>query len=145
MTTPLELINSVLMSFPTCSFSRAKYALTFIDDFSRHSWVHFIKYKSEVFATFKTFKAFVEKQSSYFIKKLRKDNGGEHVNKAFMEFCKAQGIQHQHSVPYTPQQNGVAERKNKTLQEMANCMIQSKNMEPTFWAEAINCANYIQN
>ena len=77
------------------------------------------------FATFKTFKAFVEKQSSYSIKKLRTDNGGEYVNKAFMEFCKAQGIHRQHAVPYTPQQNGVTERKKRTLKEMANYMIQS--------------------
>jgi hypothetical protein len=75
-TTPLELVHSDLMSFPTHSFSGAKYALTFIDDFSCHSWVYFLKYKSEVFATFKTFKDFVEKQSSLSIKKLCTYNGG---------------------------------------------------------------------
>ena len=60
-TTPLELVHNDLMSFPTCSFSGAKYALNFIDDFSRRSWVYFLKYKSEVLATFKNFKAFFEK------------------------------------------------------------------------------------
>ena len=75
-TTPLELVHSNLMSFPTRSFSGAKYALTFIDDFSHRSWVYFLKYKSEVLATFKNFKDFVEKQSSLSIKKLRTDNGG---------------------------------------------------------------------
>jgi len=55
------------------------------------------------------------------------------------------GIQMQHTVPYTPQQNGVAERKNRTLKEMANCMLQSKGLSLSFWAEAINCANYIIN
>jgi hypothetical protein len=144
-TTPLELVHSDLMSFPTRSFSGAKYALTFIDDFSRRSWVYFLKYKSEVLATFKNFKAFVEKQSSFSIKKLRTDNGGEYVNQGFTDFCREHGIQHQLTVPYNPQQNGVAERKNRTLKEMANCMIQSKNMAPSFWAEAVNCANYIQN
>jgi hypothetical protein len=56
-----ELVHSDLMSFPTCSFSGAKYSLTFIDDLSCHSWVYFLKYKSEVFANFKTFKNFIEK------------------------------------------------------------------------------------
>ena len=75
-TSPLELVHSDLMSFPTHSFLGAKYALTIIDDFTRRSWVYFRKYKSEVFATFKTFKAFVEKQPSYSIKKLHTDNWG---------------------------------------------------------------------
>ena len=60
-------------------------------------------------------------------------------------FCTEQGIQMQHTVPYTPQQNGVAERKNHTLKEMANCVLQSKGLSLCFWEEAINCANYIVN
>ena len=144
-TMPLELVHNDLMIFPTRSFSGSKYAPTFIDDFSHRSWVYFLKYKSEVLATFKIFKAFVEKQSSLSIKNLRTDNWGEYVSKEFKEFCNEHGILHQHSVPYTPTQNGVAERKNRTLKEMANCMIQSKNLPSNFWAEAVNCANYIQN
>ena len=56
-----------------------------------------------------------------------------------------QGIIHQHSVPHTPQQNGLAERKNRTLKEMANCMMHSRDIPPIYWVEAVNCANYIQN
>ena len=82
-TETLELVHSDLMIFPICSFSGSKYALTFIDDFSRRSWVYFLKYKSEVLATFKIFKSFVEKQSSLSIKNLHTDNGGEYVSKAF--------------------------------------------------------------
>jgi hypothetical protein len=67
------------------------------------------------------------------------------VNNNFTSYCTTQGIQMQHTVPYTPQQNGVAERKNHTLKEMANCMIQSKGLSLKYWAEAINCANYIVN
>ena len=114
-TTPLQLVHRDLMSFPTCSFLGAKYALTLIDDFSRCFWVYFLKYKSEVLATFKNFKAFVEKHSSLSIKKLRTDNGGEYVNQGFTDFCREHGIQHHLIVPYNPQQNGVVERKNKTL------------------------------
>ena len=94
---------------------------------------------------FLAFKAFVEKQFGHQILKLRSDNGGEYVNNKFINFCIEHGIQLQHTVPYTPQQNGVAERKNRTLKEMANCMLQSKGLSLNFWVEAINCANYIEN
>eukprot|EP00253_Pinus_taeda_P011170 PITA_11170 len=94
---------------------------------------------------FLALKASVEKQSAHQILKLRSDNGGEYVNNKFINFCTEHGIQMQHIVPYTPQQNSVAERKNCTLKEMANCMPQSKGLILNFWAEAINCAKYIVN
>ena len=72
---------------------------------------------------FLAYRALVEKQSGHQIIKLRSDNGGEYVNKMFTTFCTEQGIQQQHTVPYTPQQNGVVEWKNHTLKEMENCMI----------------------
>ena len=130
---------------PVVFFSGYKYFLTFIDDFSRRTWVYFLKLKSEVFNMFLAFKAFVEKQSGHQILKLRSDNGGEYVKNNFINFCAKNGIQMQHIVPYTPQQNGVAERKNHTLKEMANCMLQSKGLSLNYWAEAINCENYIIN
>ena len=67
------------------------------------------------------------------------------MNNNFTIYCITKGIQMQHTIPYTPQQNGVAERKNCTLKEMANYMIQSKGLSLKYWAEAINCANYIVN
>jgi len=94
---------------------------------------------------FLAFKAFVEKQSGHQILMLRSDNDEEYINNKFINFCIEHRIQMQHIVPYTPQQNGVAERKNRTLKEMANCMLQSKGLSLNFWAEAINCANYILN
>ena len=90
---------------------------------------------------FLAYKAPVEKKYT----KLRSENGGEYVNKNFTTFCTEQRIQQQHTVPYTPQQNGVTEQKNCTLKEMANCMIQSKGLSLQYWVEAINCANYIVN
>jgi hypothetical protein len=143
---PLQLVHSDLsgpLSSP--SFSGCKYFLTFIDDFSKRIWVYFLKLKSEVFDKFLAYKALVEKQSGHQIQRLRTDNGGEYVNNNFTSYCTTQGIQMQHIVPYTPQQNVVAERKNHTLKEMANCMIQSKGLSLKYWAEAINCANYIVN
>jgi hypothetical protein len=142
----LQLVHSDLcgpLSSP--SFSGCKYFLTFIDDFSRRTWVYFLKLKSKVFDKFLAYKALVEKKSGHQIQRLRTDNGGEYVNNNFTSYCTTQGIQMQHIVPYTPQQNGVAERKNHTLKEMANCMIQSKGLSLKYWAEAINCANYIVN
>jgi len=91
------------------------------------------------------FKAFVEKQYGHQILKLRSQNGGEYVNNKFINFCTKHGIQLQHTIPYTPQQNGVNERKNHTLKEMANCILESKGLSLNFWAEAIKCENYILN
>ena len=125
--------------------SQDKYALTFIDEFSRYCWVHFLKHKSEVFGLFKVFKALVENQSGRKLKVLRSENGGEYVKSKFINYCVDSGIQMQHSIPYTPQKNGVAERKNRSLKEMATCMMEAKTLPPKYWAEAINCAAYIQN
>eukprot|EP00253_Pinus_taeda_P030683 PITA_30683 len=94
---------------------------------------------------FLPFKAFVDKQFGHQILKLRSDNGGEYVNKKFIKFCTKNEIQMQHIVPYTPQQNGVDERKNHTLKEMDNCILESKGHILNFWAEEINCSNYIVN
>jgi transposase InsO family protein len=143
---PLQLVHSDLcgpLSYP--SFSGCEYFLTFIDEFSIRTWVYFLKIKSEVFDKFLAYKALVEKQSGHQIQRLRTYNGGEYVNNNFTSYCATQGIQMQHTVPYTPQQNGVAERKNRTLKEMANCMIQSKGLSLKYSMKAIKCANYIVN
>jgi len=90
---PLQLVHSDLCGpLPVASFSGCKYFLTFIDDFSRRTWVYFLKLKSEVFNKFLAFKAFVEKQSGHQILKLRSDNGGEYVKNDFINFCTEHGI-----------------------------------------------------
>jgi hypothetical protein len=91
------------------------------------------------------FKAEAENQSSKKIKILRSDNGGEYVSKEFERYCKDAGIVHQFTVPYSPQQNGVAERWNRTLVETARCMLHHKKLEYKFWAEAISTAAYVRN
>jgi transposase InsO family protein len=113
---PLRLVHSDLCGpLYSPSFSRSKYFLTFIDDFSRRTWVCLLKIKREVFDKFLVYKALVEKQTRHQIQKLRTYNGGEYVKNNFTGYCTTQGIQMQHIVPYTPQQNGVVERKNRTL------------------------------
>ena len=86
-----------------------------------------LKHKSEVFGLFKVFKALVENQYGRKLKILRSENGGEYeyVKSKFIQYCEDAGIQMQHSIPYTPQQNGVAKRKNRSLKEMATCMMEA--------------------
>ncbi|KAH9328073.1 hypothetical protein KI387_000181, partial [Taxus chinensis] len=91
------------------------------------------------------FKALVEKQAEWSIKVLQTENGGECVNNRFMDFYTSEGISLQHTIAYSPSQNAVTERKNRTMKEMATCMIHSKSIPLQYWAEAVNCTNYIQN
>ena len=90
-------------------------------------------------------KALIENASGLKIKILRSDNGGEYVSNDFLSICSQSGIQVQHSIPYTPQQNGVEEWKNRSLKEMTTCMLESKKLAENLWAEAMHAAEYIQN
>eukprot|EP00268_Persea_americana_P046834 TRINITY_DN4845_c0_g1_i1.p1 TRINITY_DN4845_c0_g1~~TRINITY_DN4845_c0_g1_i1.p1 ORF type:complete len:315 (+),score=41.54 TRINITY_DN4845_c0_g1_i1:771-1715(+) len=124
---PLGLIHADLCGkMQTESLSRSKYFLLFVDDFSRMSWVYFLREKSEAFSMFQIFKAQFEKQSGCFIKTLRTDQGGEFVSNEFNSFCEEHGICRQLITSNTPQQNGVAKRKNKTVVETARSMLKAK-------------------
>jgi len=106
----------------------AKYFVTFIDDFSRKVWLYLLKTKDECFIRFKEFKALVETQSEHKIKAFRSDNGGEFMSKAFIKFLVDHGIAKETSTPYRPQQNGVAERANRTIIEIARSMIHAQKL-----------------
>jgi len=127
------------------SKGKKRYLLTFIDDFSRKVWVHFLKAKSDAFEAFKEWKILVENQMERKIKYLRTDNGLEFCNEEFNEFCKVHGISRHRTVRHTPQQNGVAERMNRTLLEKARCMLLQAKMSKVFWAEAVHTAAHIVN
>ncbi|PHT36714.1 hypothetical protein CQW23_24414 [Capsicum baccatum] len=143
---PLEIVHSDLAGpFDIPSLGGNRYYLTFIDDFSRRSWVYILKEKSETLDKFKEFKAMVEKQSGYYVKILRSDRGGEYTANLFEDFVKEHGIIHQLTVRYTPQQNGVAERKNRTILDLARSMVKGKHLPRNFWAEAVRCAVYLLN
>ena len=107
--------------------------------------VYFLKLNSEVFEHLNIWKALVENQRGNKIKVVRTDNGKEYVNKNLQYLCEDFGIQMQHSTPYKPIQNGVAERKNRSLKEMATCIIETRDISPKIRAEAISCAAHIQN
>jgi hypothetical protein len=109
------------------------------------SWVYFLQSKGEAFRSFKVFKAFVEKQSEKKLKVLRTDRGGEFLSKEFINFCENEGIHHELTTPYTPEQNGVAERKNRTVVEMGRSMLKCKKLPNKFWAEAVATAVYVLN
>ena len=127
------------------SHAQNRYFILFIDDLTRMTWVYFMRQKSEVFSIFKKFKRLVEKQSGCDIKTLRSDNGTEYTSKEFQKFCEDEGIERQLTVRYTPQQNGVSERKNQTIVEMAKSMMHEKELPITFWAEAVYTAVYLTN
>ncbi|KAL0430353.1 UNVERIFIED_CONTAM: Retrovirus-related Pol polyprotein from transposon TNT 1-94 [Sesamum radiatum] len=140
----LELIHTdVCGPMRTPSHEQNRYFILFIDDYSRMTWVYFMREKSEVFKIFKKFKNLVEKQSGQRIKVLRSDRGKEYNNSEFDKFCEEEGIDHQTTVSYNPQQNGVSERKNRTVMEMARSMLQEKHLPKAFWAEAVYTAVYL--
>jgi hypothetical protein len=112
----LQLVhNDVFGPVSVPSLGKYVYYVSFIDDFSRNTWIYFLRKKYEVFDRFKEFKALVENQTEKIIKVLRTDNGGEFCRNEFEELCKKCGIERKKTTPYTPQQNGVAERMNRTL------------------------------
>ena len=142
----LELIHFDIcgpMSFP--SLSGYLYYAIFIDGFSRKTWIYFMKQKSETFSKFQEFKVPVEKQTGKNICILRTNNGGEFESRHFEDFCKEAGIKRQLTVPYNPQQNGVAERKNMTICEVAKAMMYDIDIPISLWVEATRTAVYIQN
>ncbi|CAM8916933.1 unnamed protein product [Rhodiola kirilowii] len=129
----------------TESHSGKRYFITSIDDFSRRVWIYFLAKKSEAFQTFKTWKNLVENQTGKHIKRLRTDNGLEYLDKEFLDFCKCCGIAKHHTVAGTPQQNGLAERYNRTILERVRCLMLQSGMPKSFWAEAANTACYLIN
>lgn len=141
----LELIHSDVCSLPVESNSKFKYFVSFIDDFSKRAMVYFMRQKSEVLSCFRKFKMLCENQTGKTIKCLRSDNGGEYINKKFEFELDKYGIVRQLSCPYSPQQNGVAERFNRTILDLTRAMLIDANTPKSFWAEAVNTACYIRN
>jgi len=142
----LDIIHSDICGpMRTESKSGAKYFATFIDDYSRWCDVFFLSKKSEILNVFKRFKAQAENLTGRKIKHLQTDNGAEYLTSEFNEFLKTNGIKRRLTIPHTPEQNGVSERKNRTLVETARCLMLQSNLPPSFWAEAVSTANYLRN
>ncbi|GJW27623.1 zinc finger, CCHC-type containing protein [Tanacetum coccineum] len=145
-TSPLDLVYGDLcgpITPPTPSGK--KYIFLLVDDYSRYMWVYFLTTKDQAFDTFKEFKKSIENELRTTLKMLRTDRGGEFTSNEFMQYCKENGIARQLTAPYSPQQNGVVERRNRTIMSMTRCMMKATNLPQNFWAEAVRHAIYILN
>ncbi|KAL1206309.1 Retrovirus-related Pol polyprotein from transposon TNT 1-94 [Cardamine amara subsp. amara] len=140
-----DLVHSDVWTSPCLSRDNLKYFVTFIDEKSKYTWVTLLPSKDKVFEAFVNFQTYVTNHFNANIKVLRSDNGGEYTSNTFKAHLANHGILHQTSCPYTPQQNGVAERKNRHLMEVARSMMFHKNMPRRFWGDAVMTACYLIN
>ncbi|GJW76150.1 zinc finger, CCHC-type containing protein, partial [Tanacetum coccineum] len=142
----LGLIHTdVCGPFKITSRQGASYFVTFTDDFSRYGYVYLLKHKHEVFETFKVFQKEVENQLGKTIKSLRFDRGGEYMSQEFLDHLKDHEIIAHRTPPYTPQHNGVSERRNKTLLDMVRSMMCQTTLPKSFWDYALETAARILN
>jgi hypothetical protein len=142
----LDLIHSdVCGPMPVKSLGGSLYYVIFIDDYSRKTWLYLLKTKDEVFNKFQEFKAEIENLTNKKIKTLRTDNGGEYTSKEFVAFCKSAGIRRELTVPHNPQQNGVAERKNRSIEETVKALLNDQGLSMFLWGEAAMTTIYVQN
>nr|GEZ53155.1 zinc finger, CCHC-type [Tanacetum cinerariifolium] len=145
-TSPLDLVYRDLcgpITPPTPSGK--KYIFLLVDDYSRYMWVYFLSTKDQAFDTFKEYKKSIENELRTTLKMLRTDRGGEFTSNEFTQYCKENGIARQLTAPYSPQQNGVVERRNRTIMSTTRCMMKATNMPQNFWAEAVRHTIYILN
>jgi transposase InsO family protein len=142
----LELVHlDVCGPIPSTSLSGYVYYVSFIDDYSRKTWVYLLKSKYKVLGKFKEFKSLVENLFERKIKKLGSDNGGEYTSNEFGIFSRDVEIKRELTTPYNPQKNGVAERKNRTIMEVVKTMIHDQDLPMHLWAEAVRTTIYVQN
>ncbi|GJU92218.1 putative ribonuclease H-like domain-containing protein [Tanacetum coccineum] len=146
ITKPLFMLHMDLFG-PTfvSSLMNKKYCLVVTDDYSRFTWVFFLTTKDETSEILKRFIKEIENLVDKKVKIIRSDNGTEFKNKVMDDFCREKGIKREYSVARTPQQNGVAERRNRTLIKAARTMLADSKLPTTFWAEAVSTACYVQN
>ncbi|GKB28469.1 putative ribonuclease H-like domain-containing protein [Tanacetum coccineum] len=146
ITKPLFMLHMDLFG-PTfvSSLMHKKYCLVVIDDYSRFTWVFFLTTKDETSEILKNFIKEIENLMDKKVKIIRSDNKTDFKNKVMDDFCREKGIKREYSVARTPQQNGIAERRNMTLIEAARTMLADSKLPTTFWAEAVSTACYVQN
>jgi transposase InsO family protein len=143
---PLKLLHMDLFGRITyISISGNKYGLVIVDDFSRFTWVFFLQDKSKAKGIVKKFIRRVQNEFELKVKNIRSDNVSEFRITQVEEFLDEEGIKHELSSPYTPQQNGIIERKNRTLIEAARTMLDEYKTPDSFWAEAINTTCHAAN
>jgi hypothetical protein len=145
-TRPLELLHMDLFGPTTYrSIGGNSYCLVVVDDYSRYTGVFFLHDKANVSDNFKRFVTRAENEFENKLKKVRSDNGSEFKNSRIENFCDEKGIKHEFSTTYAPEQNGLVERKNRTLIDMARSMLSEYDVSHSFWAEAINTTCHASN
>ena len=145
-TSPLELVHGDLcgpITPPTPAGKR--YIFVLIDDHTRYMWSVLLKEKGEAFEKFKKFKLLAEKETRTTLKTFRSDRGGEFMSHEFQLYCETNGINRHMTAPYSPQQNGVVERRNRTLLEMTRSILKHMNVPNILWGEATRHATYLIN
>jgi len=142
----LELVHGDLCGPITpATHGGRRYFLLLVDDCSRYMWLHLLSSKDEAPAVIKEFQAQVETETGKKLRVLRTDRGGEFTSIEFGLYCTGQGLERHLTVPYSPQQNGVVERRNQTVVGMARSMLKAKRMPAVFWGEAVSMAVFILN
>ena len=142
----LQVIHTDLCGpMQTPTLKEEKYFITFTDEMSGRVSICLLKSKDGALAAFEAYRARAEKTSGREIKSLRSDGGGEYVGKRFQHYLQKAGIQHIVSPPYSPAQNGLAERMNRTIMENARCLLQDSKLGMQFWGEAVLTAAHIHN
>ena len=140
---PLGLVHSDLCGkISSPSLSHAEYFVVFINHKTHYVWIYVVKHKHQKFVEWKSL---VEKSSGYEVKSLRTNNGGEYTSIEFESYLKKEGIEHQYTIPKTLEQNGVAERMNRTLVETVQTMLADSRLPHSFWAEGLSTAAYLIN
>jgi transposase InsO family protein len=142
----LEAIHLDLFGpFQTCSVTGCQFFLTIVDQFSGFKTIKLLKHKSETLTKFEEFTSWANNQLGKKIKRIISDNGGEFTSIFFQEFCRVRGIIHNFLPAYTPQNNGMAERANRSIIDKAWCTFAQSRLLPHFWAEAITTATDLCN
>jgi transposase InsO family protein len=139
------VLTDVVGPMQVTSIGGCRYFVTFIDHYSRYTEVYFLKQKSDVASKLIEYVEMCKTKFNRKPKILRSDNGTEYTGSAVEQYLILNGIKHQLSVPYCPQQNGLAERKTRYLVEATRCLLIDSGLAKRFWAEAVNTSNYLQN
>jgi transposase InsO family protein len=143
---PLELLHIDLCGPITPSTAAGnRYFMLIVDDCTRWVAMYVLKTKDQACDAFARFKSEAENQLDAQIKTVRSDRGGEFLSMAFRDVCEKAGIKRQFTAPYSPQQNGVVERRNRTMMEMARSLMNSMGVPARFWGEAVRHSVYLLN
>ena len=140
----MELVHTDICYVDVKSHAGAQYFVTFIDDYNRKLWAYVLKTKDQVLSVFKEAQVQTERESGQKLKAVQTDNGGEYRG-LFQEYCRAQGIRLEYTVPKTPELNGIAERMNQTIMERVRCMLAHAKLPKNYWPEALKTVVYVTN